>query len=151
MSVIHRPFPLLPLPLDFFFQGLKEDSPAYEVMRANGLLTTKYRRESVEDIFTGLDIKANTTHMGNIKVRNQTTWRSGRRLLSPHPAHARPAPFIKTVKLSPLRPFFVSTVFGIWVFSHDALTECTAVRSSEPASTAGPTRSFSCPPVTWGS
>mmetsp|Transcript_58143 Transcript_58143/g.116840 ORF Transcript_58143/g.116840 Transcript_58143/m.116840 type:complete len:523 (-) Transcript_58143:223-1791(-) len=48
---------------------LMEESKAYEVMRVNGLLTTQYRRTNVEDIFTGLDVKANTDAVQNIKTR----------------------------------------------------------------------------------
>ena len=40
--------------------GLFEDTPAYHVLRDNGVLTTKYRRDTVEDIFTGTDVKANS-------------------------------------------------------------------------------------------
>jgi regulator of protease activity HflC (stomatin/prohibitin superfamily) len=50
-------------------QGLFEESPAYEAMRQNGLLATQYRRSSVEEIFTGIDIKSNTDHKNNIKLR----------------------------------------------------------------------------------
>jgi hypothetical protein len=49
--------------------GLQEESPAYEAMRDNGLLTTKYRRQSVDDIFTGTDLKANTDAVANIRER----------------------------------------------------------------------------------
>ena len=71
---------------------LMEESKAYEVMRVNGegftyvcaiedaftlriafffpgLLTTQYRRTNVEDIFTGLDVQANTDAVQNIKTR----------------------------------------------------------------------------------
>jgi len=40
-----------------------------QVMRTNGLLTSKYRRQSVEDIFTGTDLKANTDAIANIRSR----------------------------------------------------------------------------------
>ena len=35
----------------------QDESPAYEVLRTSGLLTTKYRRQTVEDIFTGDDVR----------------------------------------------------------------------------------------------
>jgi hypothetical protein len=50
-------------------KGLYEESPAYEALRVLGLLTTQYRRNSVEEIFTGIDIKSNTDHYNNIKLR----------------------------------------------------------------------------------
>lgn len=49
--------------------GLMEESPAYECMYANKLLTTKYRRSNVSDIFTGVDLKANTDAVQNIRSR----------------------------------------------------------------------------------
>jgi len=52
-------------------KGLFEESPAYEVLKVNGLLTTKYRRASVEEIFTGLDIKSTTDWVKNIRLRLQ--------------------------------------------------------------------------------
>ena len=41
-------------------EGFFEETPAYHVLRDNGVLTTKYRRDTVEDIFTGTDVKANS-------------------------------------------------------------------------------------------
>jgi len=46
-----------------------EDTPAYAALTAAGLLTTKYRRTDIEDIFTGHDLRANTTQADNIKAR----------------------------------------------------------------------------------
>mmetsp|Transcript_24987 Transcript_24987/g.29521 ORF Transcript_24987/g.29521 Transcript_24987/m.29521 type:complete len:523 (+) Transcript_24987:68-1636(+) len=48
---------------------LYEDSPAYAILSANNLLTTQYRRNSVEEIFTGIDIKSNTDQVQNIRLR----------------------------------------------------------------------------------
>ena len=46
-----------------------EDTPAYAALNAAGLLTTNYRRTDIEDIFTGHDLRANTTQSDNIKAR----------------------------------------------------------------------------------
>jgi len=47
----------------------QEDTPAYRTLKENGVLCTKYRRSSVEDLFTGVDLMANTDAWANIKTR----------------------------------------------------------------------------------
>mmetsp|Transcript_1275 Transcript_1275/g.4303 ORF Transcript_1275/g.4303 Transcript_1275/m.4303 type:complete len:562 (-) Transcript_1275:90-1775(-) len=49
--------------------GHAEDTPAYETLKEAGVLCTAHRRTSVGDIFTGLDLQANTDAMKNIKLR----------------------------------------------------------------------------------
>jgi len=46
-----------------------EDTPAYEALKAAGVLCSKYRRSSIEDIFTGKDVKANSSAANNIYER----------------------------------------------------------------------------------
>lgn len=46
-----------------------EDTPAYEVLKDAGVLTTKYRRKDINDIFTGADVKANTSASANLYKR----------------------------------------------------------------------------------
>jgi len=41
--------------------GHMEDTPAYSALNANKLLCTKYRRRDVADVFTGDDLKANSS------------------------------------------------------------------------------------------
>lgn len=52
-----------------FTQSLFEESPAYKVLIENNLLSTQYRRDDVDQIFTGLDMKSNTDQVQNIKLR----------------------------------------------------------------------------------
>ena len=46
-----------------------ESSRAYEALMAADLLVLKHRRESIEAIFTGVDITKNTDHYQNIKLK----------------------------------------------------------------------------------
>jgi hypothetical protein len=46
-----------------------EDTPAYAALQQAGLLCTEYRRKSIDDIFTGKDLKANTTQQKNMWER----------------------------------------------------------------------------------
>merc|ERR1719473_2591330 len=50
-------------------RGAYEDTPAYEVLKTAGVLETKYRRANIDDIFTGKDVKANTTKSHNLWKR----------------------------------------------------------------------------------
>lgn len=44
-----------------------EDTPAYRTLKQNGLLTTKYRKKTFEDIFEStLDLKANSSKQNNL-------------------------------------------------------------------------------------
>jgi len=43
-----------------------EDTPAYEVLKNHGVLCTKYRRSNIEAIFTGKDVKANSSKSNDI-------------------------------------------------------------------------------------
>ena len=54
--------------------GLFEDTKAYNVLRDNGVLTTKYRRDTVEDIFTGTDVKANSDAGKNLMEKLKTCY-----------------------------------------------------------------------------
>lgn len=49
-----------PLTQEMHREGF-EDTPAYEVLKTAGVLCTKYRRDTIDDIFTGKDIKANSS------------------------------------------------------------------------------------------
>jgi len=51
-----------------------EDTPAYEVLKKAGVLETKYRRETIDDIFTGTDIKANSTRGNDIWQRAKSCY-----------------------------------------------------------------------------
>lgn len=51
-----------------------EDTPAYEVLKKAGVLETKYRRASIDDIFTGIDVQSNTTKSANFWRRLQSCW-----------------------------------------------------------------------------
>lgn len=51
-----------------------EDTPAYEALKKAGVLETKYRRTSIEDIFTGKDIQANSTQSLNLWKRLQSCY-----------------------------------------------------------------------------
>jgi len=46
-----------------------EDTPAYRVLASTGLLTTKYRKKSFEEIFTGVDYVANSTKSNDMCER----------------------------------------------------------------------------------
>merc|ERR1719230_2248490 len=46
-----------------------EDTPAYGALKAGGLVNTQYRRTSVEDIFTGLDLRANSSKDNDLRTR----------------------------------------------------------------------------------
>jgi len=46
-----------------------EDTPAYASLQAAGVLCTDHRRNSIEAIFTGLDLAANTDRRKNISAR----------------------------------------------------------------------------------
>lgn len=46
-----------------------EASKAYTALVEAGMLTTKFRRDSVEDIFRDGDLKKNTDHMRNLKLK----------------------------------------------------------------------------------
>jgi len=46
-----------------------EDTPAYRTLVEANLLTTKYRKQSFEDIFVGKDLKANSTKWNNDVAR----------------------------------------------------------------------------------
>lgn len=52
-------------------QQRREDSKAYTALRENNMLTTRYRRETVEAIFQGDDLQSNTSHWDNIVKRFQ--------------------------------------------------------------------------------
>lgn len=43
-----------------------EDTPAYGALAAGGIITSKYRRNNIEDIFTGIDLKANSSQNHNL-------------------------------------------------------------------------------------
>merc|ERR1719327_1285648 len=49
--------------------GHHEDTPSYEALKRAGVLTTKYRRGSIEEIFTGKDVTANSSAQKNIWER----------------------------------------------------------------------------------
>merc|ERR1719473_908583 len=51
-----------------------EDTPAYHVLKRAGVLTTKYRRDNVDDIFTGVDVKANSSQGENLMERMKSCW-----------------------------------------------------------------------------
>ena len=44
-----------------------EDTPAYYALKP--LLCTKYRRADIEDVFTGVDLKANSSKQKNMQKR----------------------------------------------------------------------------------
>ena len=46
-----------------------EDTPAYGALAAGGIITSKYRRNNIEDIFTGIDLKANSSQNHNLWER----------------------------------------------------------------------------------
>jgi len=46
-----------------------EDTPAYDALRKADVLTNKYRRKDINDIFTGNDVKANTSQSENMRKR----------------------------------------------------------------------------------
>jgi len=48
---------------------LREDTPAYKALNAADLLTTKYRRRDIDDIFTGADLTANSTKQNDMMQR----------------------------------------------------------------------------------
>ncbi|KAL1498738.1 hypothetical protein AB1Y20_014048 [Prymnesium parvum] len=48
---------------------LYEDTPSYEVLKNANVLTTRYRRSSVDDIFTGTDLRATSTRENNLIER----------------------------------------------------------------------------------
>jgi len=55
-------------------RALYEDTPAYQVLKNAGVLETKYRRASIDDIFTGKDVKANTSAYENWLARLKSCW-----------------------------------------------------------------------------
>ena len=60
----------LPLmPTDSNNEHHYEDTPAYAALQQAGLLCREYRRKSIDDIFTGKDLKANTTQQKNMWER----------------------------------------------------------------------------------
>ena len=60
----------LPLmPTDSDNEHHYEDTPAYAALQQAGLLCREYRRKSIDDIFTGKDLKANTTQQKNMWER----------------------------------------------------------------------------------
>ena len=50
-----------------------EDTPAYQALNAAGLLCTKYRRQDIDDIFTGDDLKATSSKAKNLHERTIST------------------------------------------------------------------------------
>mmetsp|Transcript_39511 Transcript_39511/g.104274 ORF Transcript_39511/g.104274 Transcript_39511/m.104274 type:complete len:309 (-) Transcript_39511:1302-2228(-) len=54
-----------------------EDTPAYEVLKNAGVLETKYRRSTIDDIFTGADVKANTSQSDNLWKRLMSLYYCG--------------------------------------------------------------------------
>ena len=46
-----------------------EDTPAYKALKDANVLETKYRRSSVEDIFTGTDVVARANKASNLAAR----------------------------------------------------------------------------------
>ena len=46
-----------------------EDTPAYAALMSGGLINNSYRRTNVEDIFTGSDLRANSSKDNDLKVR----------------------------------------------------------------------------------
>ena len=50
-----------------------EDTPAYAALNAAGLLCTKYRRQDIDDIFTGDDLKATSSKAKNLRERTIST------------------------------------------------------------------------------
>merc|ERR1719261_311126 len=46
-----------------------EDTPAYATLKKAGLLTTKYRKSSFEDIFDGVDLKASSSKSNDLMQR----------------------------------------------------------------------------------
>ena len=47
----------------------KEETPAYAALRAAGVLCDDHRRHSIEAIFTGVDLAANTDRVTNLTTR----------------------------------------------------------------------------------
>mmetsp|Transcript_16469 Transcript_16469/g.49177 ORF Transcript_16469/g.49177 Transcript_16469/m.49177 type:complete len:522 (-) Transcript_16469:320-1885(-) len=43
-----------------------EDTPAYRTLLTSGLITTKYRKTNFSDIFTGVDLQANSSKSANL-------------------------------------------------------------------------------------
>lgn len=46
-----------------------EDTPAYRTLKTSNLLTTHYRKSKFEDIFEGVDLKANSSKSGDLKKK----------------------------------------------------------------------------------
>ena len=52
-------------------QNAYEDTPAYNALKHAGVLCTTYRRRSIDDIFTGVDVSSNTDQLRNIRLKAQ--------------------------------------------------------------------------------
>lgn len=57
------------VPTDLNNEHHYEDTPAYAALQQAGLLCREYRRKCIDDIFTGKDLKANTTQQKNMWER----------------------------------------------------------------------------------
>ena len=55
-------------------EGGYEDTPSYEALKKAGVLTTKFRRTSIEDIFTGVDRRANSSSGANWNAKFKSCW-----------------------------------------------------------------------------
>lgn len=66
--------PLNPAHNDQDHAGGYEDTPAYEVLKRAGVLEIKYRRDTIDDIFTGKDLKANSNKANDWTQRFKYGW-----------------------------------------------------------------------------
>jgi len=51
-----------------------EDTPAYRTLKDANLLTTRYRKKTFDDIFIGVDMRANASKAGNVMARIKSGW-----------------------------------------------------------------------------
>jgi len=68
---------LLPSRLGKDLQIGGEDTPAYNALKQAGLLCTRFRRNSVEDIFTGADLRANSSQQNDIQEKLKNCYYCG--------------------------------------------------------------------------